>query len=80
MSELNTNEKDPKWKIHRLNPKAVENEYLFIQKIEDTYILGDDNKVITKDDISNAVNLSKLTLTLFTITIIILFILIYVIL
>ena len=40
MSELNTNEKDPKWKVHRLNPKAVENEYLFIQKIEDTYILG----------------------------------------
>ena len=54
---------------------------LNIQLIKkDTYILGDDNKVITKDDISNAVNLSKLTLTLFTITIIILFILIYVIL
>ena len=40
MSEMNPNDKDAKWKIHRLNPKAVENEYLFIQKIEDTYILG----------------------------------------
>ena len=39
MSEESSN-KDAKWKIHRLNPKAVENEYLFIQKIEDTYILG----------------------------------------
>ena len=40
MSEIDPNNKDAKWKIHRLNPKAVENEYLFIQKIEDTYILG----------------------------------------
>lgn len=43
MSDLEAEElgKDAKkWRIHRLNPKAVENEYLFIQKIEDTYILG----------------------------------------
>jgi dynein heavy chain len=40
MSEMDPTNKDAKWKIHRLNPKAVENEYLFIQKIEDTYILG----------------------------------------
>ena len=54
---------------------------LNIQLIKkDTYILGDDNKVITKDDISSAVKLSKLTLILFTLTIIILFILLYVIL
>lgn len=45
-----------------------------------TYILGDDNKSITKDDISDAVKLSKLTIILFTITIILLFALIYVIL
>ena len=54
---------------------------LYIQLIKkDTYILGDDNKVITKDDISKAVNLSKLTILLFTITIILLFTLINVIL
>ena len=54
---------------------------LNIQLIKkDTYILGDDNKVITKEDITKAVNLSKLTITLFTLTIIILFTLLYVIL
>ena len=54
---------------------------LNIQLIKkDTYILGDDNKDITKDDISKAVKLSKLTMILFTITIILLFTLIYVIL
>ena len=47
---------------------------LNIQLIKkDTYILGDDNKEITKDDISKAVNLSKLTIILFTIVIILLF-------
>ena len=40
MSELNNNEKGPKWKVYRLKHKAVENEYLLIQKIEDIYILG----------------------------------------
>ena len=45
-----------------------------------TYILGDDNKEITSDDISKAVKLSKLTIILFTITIILLFTLLYVIL
>ena len=45
-----------------------------------TYILGDDNKSITKDDISAAVKLSKLTIILFTITVILLFALICVIL
>ena len=54
---------------------------LNIQLIKkDTYILGDDNKDINKDDISNAVKLSKLTIILFTLTIIILFSLLYVIL
>lgn len=54
---------------------------LNIQLIKkDTYILGDDNKDITADDISKAVNLSKLTMILFTVTIILLFSLIYVIL
>ena len=54
---------------------------LNIQLIKkDTYILGDDNKEITKDDISKAVSLSKLSIILFTITIIVLFTLIYVIL
>ena len=54
---------------------------LNIQLIKkDTYILGDDNKDITKDDITKAVSLSKLTIIVFTITIIILFILFYVIL
>lgn len=54
---------------------------LNIQLIKkDTYILGDDNKDITRDDISKAVNLSKLTIILYTITIILLFTLLYVIL
>lgn len=54
---------------------------LNIQLIKkDTYILGDDNKEITKDDISRAVDLSKLSIILFTITVIVLFTLIYVIL
>ena len=54
---------------------------LDIQLIKkETYILGDNNKEIVADDITNAVNLSKLTIILFTITIILLFILIYVIL
>ena len=54
---------------------------LDIQLIKkETYILGDNNKEIISDDITKAVNLSKLTIILFTITIILLFILIYVIL
>ena len=54
---------------------------LDIQLIKkETYILGDNNKEILADDITKAVNLSKLTIILFTITIILLFILIYVIL
>mgnify|MGYP002512736705 CR=1 FL=1 len=54
---------------------------LNIQLIKkDTYILGDDNKDITKDDISKAVSLSKITINLFTIVIIFLLSLIYVIL
>jgi adenosylcobinamide-phosphate synthase len=54
---------------------------LNIQLIKkDTYILGDDNKDITADDISKAVDLSKLTIILFTITIILLFTLLFVIL
>jgi adenosylcobinamide-phosphate synthase len=47
---------------------------------KDTYILGDANKTITKDDITKAVNLSKLTIILFTLTILLLLTLIYVIL
>ena len=47
---------------------------------KETYILGDDNKAITSDDIQKAVDLSKLTIILFTITIILLFTLLYVIL
>lgn len=47
---------------------------------KDTYILGDENKPIEVNDIEKAVNLSKLTIILFTITIILLLILIYVIL
>ena len=47
---------------------------------KETYILGDDNKEITADDISKAVDLTKMTIVLFTITIILLFTLIYVIL
>ena len=47
---------------------------------KETYILGDDNKTITSDDIQKAVDLSKLTIILFTIIIILLFSLLYVIL
>ena len=54
---------------------------LNIQLIKkDTYILGDNNKDIIADDISKAVNLSKMTIILFTVTVIVLFTLIYVIL
>ena len=54
---------------------------LNIQLIKkDTYILGDNNKDIDADDITKAVNLSKLSIILFTLFIIILFTLIYVIL
>lgn len=53
---------------------------LDIQLIKkDTYILGDANKSIDKDDISKAVNLSKLTIILFTLTILILLTVSYVI-
>ena len=46
---------------------------LNIQLIKkDTYILGDANKSIEKDDISRAVNLSKTTIVLFTFTTILL--------
>lgn len=47
---------------------------------KDTYILGDENKPIEFNDIEKAVNLSKLTIILFTITIILLLILVNVIL
>ncbi len=47
---------------------------------KDTYILGDENKLIEVNDIEKAVNLSKLTIILFTITIILLLILVNVIL
>lgn len=47
---------------------------------KDTYVLGDENKSIEIDDIQKAVNLSKLTIILFTMTIILLLILIKVIL
>lgn len=54
---------------------------LNIQLIKkETYILGDDNKDITADDISKAVKLSKLTIILFTIFIISIFTLLFVIL
>ncbi len=54
---------------------------LNIQLIKkDTYILGDSNKEIVADDISKAVNLSKLSIVLFTIAVIALFTLAYVIL
>ena len=54
---------------------------LNIQLIKkETYILGDDDKSITSDDIQKAVNLSKMTILLFTIMIILLFIILYVIL
>ena len=53
---------------------------LNIQLIKkDTYILGDSNKDITSDDISKAVNLSKLTILLFTLCIVLLFTLLFVI-
>ena len=53
---------------------------LNIQLIKkDTYILGDANKSIDKEDITRAVNLSKLTIILFTLTILIILTLIYVI-
>lgn len=53
---------------------------LNIQLIKrDTYVLGDANKEISKDDITRAVNLSKLTIILFTLTILILLTLINVI-
>ncbi len=53
---------------------------LNIQLIKkDTYILGDDNKEIIAEDISRAVNLSRLSIVLFTITVIVLFSLVYVI-
>ncbi len=53
---------------------------LNIQLIKkDTYILGDANKSIDKNDITRAVNLSKLTIILFTLTILIILSLIYVI-
>ena len=47
---------------------------------QDTYVLGDDTKEKTAEDISKAVKLSKLTILLFTITIILLFTIIYMIL
>ena len=54
---------------------------LNIQLIKkDTYILGDDNKEIIADDISKAVELSRLSIVLFTITVILLFTLVQVIL
>lgn len=54
---------------------------LDIQLIKkDTYILGDPIKTIEKQDITKAVNLSKLTIILFTLTILILLTLVYVIL
>lgn len=45
-----------------------------------TYILGDSNKPIDKDDIKKAVKLSKLTILLFTLIILIILTLIYVVL
>ncbi len=54
---------------------------LNIQLIKkETYILGDADKEINKDDISKAVELSKMAMALFTLTILILLTLIYVIL
>ena len=54
---------------------------LNIQLIKkDTYILGDSSKEINKDDITKAVNLSKVTIILFTLTILVLLTLIHVIL
>lgn len=54
---------------------------LNIQLIKlDTYILGDNNKNIETSDIGRAVKLSKLTIFLFTVTIILFIIILYVIL
>lgn len=54
---------------------------LDIQLIKkETYILGDPNKEIDKEDITKAVNLSKLTIILFTITVLLLLAIVYVIL
>ena len=39
---------------------------------KDTYILGDENKDIEVEDIENAVKLSKSTIMLFTLTIVLL--------
>lgn len=47
---------------------------------KDTYILGDNNKNITRNDIEDAVNLTKMTIILFTLTILLLLTIIYVIL
>ena len=47
---------------------------------KDTYVLGDENKEIEVEDIEKAVKLSKLTIILFTVTIILLLILMKVIL
>ena len=46
---------------------------------KDTYVLGDENKEIDVEDIEKAVKLSKLTIILFTVTIILLLILVKVI-
>ena len=43
---------------------------------KDTYILGDDKKDIVAEDISKAVSLSRLAIMLFTLTVILLLILI----
>lgn len=54
---------------------------LNIQLIKkDTYVLGDANKKIDKDDITNAVNLSRMTIILFTLTVLILLTMVHVIL
>ena len=54
---------------------------LDIQLIKkETYILGDPNKEIDKNDITKAVNLSKLTITLFTITVLLILAIVHVIL
>lgn len=54
---------------------------LNIQLIKlDTYILGDNNKNIETNDIGRAVKLSKLAIFLFTVTIILFIIILYVIL
>lgn len=47
---------------------------------KETYILGDANREIDRDDITRAVDLSKMTITLFTLTIVALLTLTYVIL